>query len=81
MEQESGKRVHPTQKPIKLYAHLLGYGEPGDLILDPFLGSGPSLKAAEGMGRTVIGFELSPAYCDHVIEWAEAEGLTVERAP
>jgi site-specific DNA-methyltransferase (adenine-specific) len=73
-------RTHPNQKPIALCAWAFDkYGEPGDLILDPFLGSGPSLKAAEGMGRTVIGFELSPAYCDHVIEWAEAEGLTVEQ--
>lgn len=82
MEQEGGKRVHPTQKPIALAAWAFEkYGAASDLILDPFLGSGPSLKAAEQMGdeRTVIGFELSPHYVDHVLTWAEAEGLTVER--
>lgn len=75
-------RIHPTQKPIALCAWAFEkYGAAGDIILDPFLGSGPSLKAAEGMGRTVIGFELSPHYCDHILEWGEAQGLTVERAP
>jgi hypothetical protein len=81
-DSERGERIHPTQKPIALCAWAFEkYGAAGDLILDPFLGSGPSLKAAEGMGRTVIGFELSPHYCDHILEWAEAEGLAVERAP
>jgi len=70
------RRVHPTQKPIALAAWAFEkYGSAGDVILDPFLGSGPSLKAAETMGRTVIGFELSPHYIDHVLEWGEARGL------
>lgn len=73
------RRVHPTQKPIALCAWAFDkYGAAGDLILDPFLGSGPSLKAAETMGRTVIGFELSPHYVDHILEWAEAQGIEVE---
>lgn len=80
MEQEQGtKRVHPTQKPIAIYEALFKHGNPGDLILDPFLGSGPSLKAAERSGRTVIGMELSPHYCDHILNWARAAGLTVAR--
>lgn len=79
-EQEGGaKRVHPTQKPIALYEALYQHGSAGDVILDPFLGSGPSIKAAEKMGRKVIGFELSPHYCDHIIEWGESHGLEVTR--
>jgi site-specific DNA-methyltransferase (adenine-specific) len=82
MQGDTRERVHPTQKPVRLVEWFLyRYGAPGDLILDPFLGSGPSIKAAEGMGRTVVGFELSPHYCDHIIAWGEAQGLTVERAP
>lgn len=76
------RRVHPTQKPIALAVWAFEkYGDPGDLILDPFLGSGPSLKAAHqlGDGRTVVAFELSPHYVDHILDWAEQQGLTVER--
>jgi hypothetical protein len=81
-DSEKGQdRVHPTQKPIALCLWAFEkYGNDGDLIFDPFLGSGPSLKAAEQSSRTVVGCELAPAYVDHLIEWAEAEGLTVERA-
>lgn len=72
-------RIHPTQKPIALAEWAFDkYGAPGDLILDPFLGSGPSVKAAQRTGRVVVGFELAPAYIDHLLEWGEAEGLTVE---
>lgn len=78
MEQEEGKRVHPTQKPIRIYEALYSIVA-ADLIFDPFLGSGPSLKAAEQSGRTVIGCELSPHYIDHIIEWGEAHGLEVSR--
>ena len=79
---EHGKRIHPTQKPIALCAWAFGkYGAVGDLIFDPFLGSGPSLKAAEVSGRTVVGCELAPAYVDHIIEWGEAHGLPVELVP
>lgn len=73
------RRVHATQKPIALCEWAFKkYGKPGDFILDPFLGSGPSLKAAHRMGdgRRVVGFELSPHYCDHILEWASAAGLT-----
>jgi hypothetical protein len=79
-ESERGKRSHPTQKPIALFVWIYEkYGAAGDVILDPFLGSGPSLKAAEDCGRTVIGCELSPHYCDHILEWAEARGLAVAK--
>jgi hypothetical protein len=75
------RRVHPTQKPVALFLWLYGkYGKPGDIILDPFLGSGPTLKAAHRLGdRTVVGFELSPHYCDYLIGWAEAAGLACAR--
>lgn len=77
---ERGKRVHPTQKPIAFYEWLYEkYGSTGDLIVDPFLGSGPSLKAAEVSDRTVVGCELSPHYIDHILDWACARGLPVER--
>lgn len=70
------KRTHPNQKPIELARWCFSrYGSAGDLIFDPFLGSGPSLKAAERSDRTVIGMELSPHYCDHILTWGRAAGL------
>jgi len=68
------RRVHPTQKPIVLFEWLYEkYGKPNDLIFDPFLGSGPSLIAAQQMGdRTVFGCELSPQYAEVVLQRFEA---------
>ncbi len=72
-------RVHPTQKPVALAEWAFErYGAPDDLILDPFLGSGMSLVAAERTGRRVYGLELSEAYCDVVL--ARWEAVTGEVA-
>ena len=55
---------HPTQKPEKLLAKLiLASSEPGDLILDPFLGSGSSAAAAKKLGRRFVGIEENGRYC------------------
>jgi DNA modification methylase len=65
------KRVHPTQKPVALCEWVFEkYGQPDDLIFDPFLGSGISIIAAQKMegDRTVYGFELSPAYCEIILQ-------------
>lgn len=65
------KRVHPTQKPIALCEWAFDkYGEADDLIFDPFLGSAPSIIAAQKMegDRTVYGFELSEDYCEVIIQ-------------
>lgn len=70
------KRVHPSQKPVKLVEWCFEkYGQEGDIIFDPFLGSGISVIAAENLGRTVIGCELSPEYCSIVIaRWEQHTG-------
>ena len=61
---ESG-REHPTQKPVKLILGLLkNHSEKGNLILDPFLGSGTTAVACEELGRRWIGIELSKDYCE-----------------
>ena len=56
------KREHVTQKPIGLYETLIAR-TPGQIILDPFLGSGTTAVAAKKLGRRYIGIELSPEYC------------------
>lgn len=57
-------RQHPTQKPVQVMEWIIErFTKPGDLILDPFAGSGTTCVAAERLGRRWIGIELSPEYC------------------
>jgi len=59
------KPDHPTQKPVALALRALhNSSEPGDLVYDPFGGSGSTLLAAEVAGRRAILVELEPGYCD-----------------
>ena len=56
--------AHPTQKPEKLMAKLfLASSDPGDVILDPFAGSGSACVAAKKLGRRFIGIERERTYC------------------
>ena len=55
---------HPTQKPEKLIAKLiLASSRPGDLVLDPFMGSGTTAVVAKKLGRHFTGSEINPEYC------------------
>lgn len=55
--------VHPTQKPVELMAQYIGNSSrEGDLVLDPFMGSGTTLVAAAMLGRCAIGIEKNPAH-------------------
>jgi len=57
------KRIHPTQKPVKLYAWLLqNYAKEGDKILDTMVGSASSLIACHNLGFKVVGCELDTEY-------------------
>ncbi len=55
---EPQETFHYDQNPVALYEHLLGYVE-GQTILDPFLGSGTTLRACKNLGKSCIGFELN----------------------
>jgi len=56
-------RIHPTQKPVKLYKWLLrNYAKKGDLILDTHVGSASSLIACYDMGFDAVGFEIDKDY-------------------
>lgn len=60
-EKRHGK--HPTQKPLSVMRHFVEtLTSPGDIILDPFAGSGSTLVAAAEMGRNPLGIELDAAY-------------------
>ncbi len=55
---------HPTQKPEKLLAKIiLASSNPGDVVLDPFLGSGTTSVVAKKLGRRYIGIEIDETYC------------------
>ena len=59
------KRIHPTQKPVALYAWLYQqYAKPEDKILDTHLGSGSSRIAAWKLGLDFVGFEIDKYYFD-----------------
>lgn len=67
------KRYHPTQKPSELVQMLIErFSNEGDIILDPFLGSGTTAVAAINTGRHYIGFELDPGYFDIACERLDA---------
>lgn len=64
---------HPAVFPVALPAYLMrAYGAPGDLVLDPFAGSGTSILAGEQSGVTVAATELAPAYADIALARWEA---------
>jgi DNA modification methylase len=67
---------HPTQKPIDLMRRpILNHLRRGELVYDPFLGSGTTLAAAELTERVCYGIELDPKYVDVVVErWQSLAG-------
>lgn len=67
---------HPTMKPVELYANAyLNNSEDGDVVFDAYAGSGTAIIAAEQIGRKSRGNELSPAYCDVIIQrWEKLTG-------
>ena len=68
--------LHPTVKPVRLIADaILDCTARGDIVLDPFLGSGSTVIAAERMGRCCYGIEIDPLYVDTVIRrWQAYSG-------
>lgn len=70
---------HPTMKPVELYVNAyLNHSEKGDSVFDAYSGSGTAFIAAEQLGRKCYGMEISPKYCQVILErykaYCEKEG-------
>lgn len=79
LNKPSRNAEHPTMKPLSLCARAIRHGtKKGEVVVDGFLGSGSTLIAAHQLGRVCYGTELSPQYCDVIVNrW---ENLTGEKA-
>lgn len=64
-----GDGLHPTQKPLRMVGDWVRlFSDPGDLVLDPFAGSGTTLRAAVDNGRRAIGVEMDERYCRTIVK-------------
>lgn len=81
-DSERGTAYHPTQKPVSLMKWIVGnWTEPGDLVLDPYMGSGPVAQACHEMGRRYIGVEIVEGYCEVAVRRLSQGVLTFETEP
>ena len=64
-EQSQSQRCHPAQFPETLaHDHIISWSNPGDVVLDPFCGSGTTCKMAKVNGRHYVGIDISQEYCE-----------------
>lgn len=72
---------HSTQKPVECMARpMRNHGQRGDVVFDPFLGSGTSVIAAEETSRKCVGLEINPAYVDAIVaRWEKHTGKKATR--
>src|SRR5208282_4414226 len=78
------KDVHPAVFPLALPAHFIRtLTHPGELVLDPFMGVGTTLLAAQDLDRNAVGFDLSPDYVKVARERLSQSrlGRSTEQAP
>ena len=67
---------HPTMKPVRLFGYqITNSSRDGDIVLDPFGGSGTTMVACEQLGRRAYLMELDPHYCDVILSrWEKLTG-------
>ena len=67
-EGEKEKRVHPTQKPIRMLGEIIEDHVKGNIIYDGFLGSGSTMVASHQKQKVCFGIEMSPDYCQVIVD-------------
>jgi len=73
-----GSIKHPCPRPIDAAKYLVGcFSRPGTIVLDPFMGSGTTLRAAKDLGRRAIGIEIEEKYCELAARRCEQEVLAL----
>jgi site-specific DNA-methyltransferase (adenine-specific) len=73
-DREKAGNSHPVPKPIGWMTWLVNLGSrSGETILDPFMGSGTTLRAAKDLGRKAIGIEIEEKYCDIAVKRLQQE--------
>lgn len=72
------RRCHPTQKPLALMSWCLSFFPDAVSIVDPFMGSGTTLRAAKDLGRKAIGIEIEEKYCEIAAKRLSQEVLPLE---
>jgi site-specific DNA-methyltransferase (adenine-specific) len=76
----AAERLHPTQKPVRLFmVPILNHTLPGDIVAEPFSGSGAQFLAAHATGRRCYGCDLDPKYVAVALERMTAEGVKCEQ--
>jgi site-specific DNA-methyltransferase (adenine-specific) len=76
-----GPSLHPTEKPLPLISKLLSqFAEKSETVLDPFMGSGTTLRAAKDLGLKAIGIEIERKYCDIAIERLRQQAFSFQEA-
>jgi site-specific DNA-methyltransferase (adenine-specific) len=73
------RRAHPTQKPVAIFERIIAaHTNPGDLVVDPYCGSGPVPRACKNLGRRCIAVELVADYCRKTVSRLAQSVLPLE---
>lgn len=75
---EMRPKEHPTQKPVSLMRWCLAMARIDGVVLDPFMGSGTTLRAAKDLGRRAIGIEIEERYCEIAVRRLAQQVLPLE---